>query len=460
MPESITIGTSRQLLLDDLFFDRRDGIELVMHQPSVREPALESDRSWESGGVHYSSVLKDGDSYRMWYRADTGGDPTSPVDSESWICYAESSDGIAWEKPSLGIVSSVEGGGNNILFPDKVSGINPSVIIDPSAAPDRRYKMITRGSKPTNVLGYVSSDGIGWEPVPSNPLLSEPGPFDSQNVLAYDDEKGRYVIFCRGVDANRSGSFKGGIRAVRRSESEDFSTWSDLEQVLTGDASDPEDLHIYTNAAFRYARAQRAWMMFPMILYVDREVDANRLRGLSDVQFVTSRDGVVWDRRFRRPFLSPDRDPRNWVDRNPVMGIGMVETASDELSLYFSELLRCDDSRFTRCTIRMDGFASARGPYDRWGEFTTPVLNSEGRSLELNFRTTGGGRLRVEIQDATGRALPGASLDECNEMFGDHIDHRVTWGLTDRFDLAGAGCRLRFQLRDADLFSFRLTDED
>ena len=451
----IDVGTQRQLFLDKLFFDTQDGIELVAHEPERREVSVESDRSWESGGVHYSSVVQDGDRFRMWYRADTGGDPANAIDSESWVCYAESTDGITWEKPELGIVESVEAGRNNILFPDKASGINPSVIIDPSASGDERYKMIARGSGPANVLGYTSADGIAWEPVAENPLLSEPGPFDSHNVLAYDDEAERYVIYCRGVDTNRPGNFKDGIRAIRRAESKDFHTWSDMEIVVTADDDDPSDLHLYTNAAYRYTRAQRAWMMFPMILYVDREGNANSYPGLSDAQFIVSRDGVTWDRRFRRPFLSPGRDERDWVDRNPIVGIGMLQTAPDELSLYYSELLRCEDCRFSRCSIRLDGFVSARGPYDRWGEFKTPTLKTSGHALELNFKTTGGGVMEVEVQDADGTPVPGFSFDECDTLFGDHIEATVTWNGNSRFDLPGEVARLGFRLRDADLFAFR-----
>ena len=75
----IDVGTQRQLFLDKLFFDTQDGIELVAHEPERREVSVESDRSWESGGVHYSSVVQDGDRFRMWYRADTGGDPTNAI---------------------------------------------------------------------------------------------------------------------------------------------------------------------------------------------------------------------------------------------------------------------------------------------------------------------------------------------------------------------------------------------
>lgn len=453
----IDIGTRRQLLFDDRFVENAKGVTHVAHQPRPAEIAIESDRDWESGGVHYSSVVEDGGRYRMWYRADTGGDPTKAIDASSWVCYAESDDGIAWSKPNLGIVTDIDGGRNNILFPDRSAGINPCVIVDPSAASGERYKMITRGSNPTNVLGYVSADGIGWTAVDTNPLLAEPGPFDSHNTVVYDDEAGRYVIFCRGVDPSRSGSFKDGIRAIRRAESDDFRHWSSMSLVLTADERDPADLHLYTNAATRYTRAQAAWLMFPMILYVDRQGNADSYPGLSDVQFAASRDGILWERRFREPFLSPDLDPLNWVDRNPIVGPGILETSPTELSLYYSERLRDPACRFRRCTIRKDGFVSLHAGYDGWGEFTTPALRASGSKLDLNVRTSGGGGVSVELQTADGTAIPGRTHDDCDVIFGDAIDRPVTWNGKTRVD-SSADIRIRFRMRDAHLFAFRFAD--
>ena len=452
------IGTSRQLLFDDQFLDTSSNINHVMHPPTPAEVAVRSDKPWESAGVHYSSVIQDGDRFRMWYRADSGGDHNNATDAESWICYAESDDGIVWEKPELGIVTSVESGRNNILFPDKASGINPTVILDPSASNDDRYKLITRGSGPTNILGYTSPDGIRWSPVSTNPLLSEPGPFDSHNTVVYDDEQNRYVIFCRGVDTDRTGNFKDGIRAIRRSESSDFTSWSELELCLTADRDDPTDIHLYTNATHRYTQAQASWFMFPMVLYVDRDGNADSYPGLSDVQFATSRDGITWERRIREPFLSPDLDSQNWVDRNPVVGPGILQTGPTELSLYYSERLRDPACCFRRATLRTDGFVSLHAGYHEWGEFTTPVLQAEGNALDLNVKTSGGGTCLVEIQDEDGQAIPGHSIDDCDPIFCDRIDRRVTWSGSEHVDTT-RNIRLQIRMRDTHLYAFQFANK-
>ena len=54
------------------------------------------------------------------------------------------------------------------------------------------------------------------------------------------------------------------------------------------------------------------------------------------------------------------------------------------------------------------------------------------------------------------RSLPGFSLADCDELFGDAVDRTATWRDSDDLSsLAGQPVRLQFELRDADLFSFQ-----
>ena len=90
------------------------------------------------------------------------------------------------------------------------------------------------------------------------------------------------------------------------------------------------------------------------------------------------------------------------------------------------------------------------------GEFITKPLTFTGKSLSLNFATSAAGSLRVELQDARGKALPGYTLNDCDELFGDTVDRTVTWqSKSDLAALIGHGVRMRFVLRDADLFALQ-----
>ena len=62
----------------------------------------------------------------------------------------------------------------------------------------------------------------------------------------------------------------------------------------------------------------------------------------------------------------------------------------------------------------------------------------------------------MEIQDEKGKPIPGFSLDQCPEIIGDEISRIVSWEAgSDVGGLAGRPVRLRFVMKDADLYSLR-----
>ena len=87
----------------------------------------------------------------------------------------------------------------------------------------------------------------------------------------------------------------------------------------------------------------------------------------------------------------------------------------------------------------------------------TRPFRFSGSRLSLNFATSAGGGIRVELQDGDGKTLPGYGLDDCRELIGNEIDRSVLWkGVgSDVSGLAGRVVRARFVMRDADLYSLR-----
>jgi hypothetical protein len=94
------------------------------------------------------------------------------------------------------------------------------------------------------------------------------------------------------------------------------------------------------------------------------------------------------------------------------------------------------------------------------GELVTKPLRFDGSRLEINFSTSAAGSVRVEIQDPHSNPIPGFTLADCDEQFGDELDRVVSWkrgpGVS---ELSGKTVRLRFELKDADLYSFQFTRE-
>ncbi|NDK16147.1 MAG: hypothetical protein GW911_29320, partial [Armatimonadetes bacterium] len=109
-----------------------------------------------------------------------------------------------------------------------------------------------------------------------------------------------------------------------------------------------------------------------------------------------------------------------------------------------------------RYVLRVDGFVSAAAPLSG-GEVVTKPLTFDGGNLTLNAETSGAGGIQVELQDADGKPLEGYRLEECPEILCDSLRHTVRWESQggDLRALLGKPVRLRFVLRDADLYAFQ-----
>jgi hypothetical protein len=186
---------------------------------------------------------------------------------------------------------------------------------------------------------------------------------------------------------------------------------------------------------------------------------------ITDGLLMASRDGVLF-KRWNEAFLPPGPErPGTWNYGHQYIGWHMLETKSalagapNEISLYAVESYWTDNSSaLRRYTLRLDGFVSVQAPM-AGGELVTRPIRFQGRQLALNFSTSGAGSVRVEIQDAAGRPLPGFALADCPPVFGDAIDRRVHWTAgPDVGALAGQVIRLRFVLNDADLYAYQFQE--
>jgi hypothetical protein len=225
---------------------------------------------------------------------------------------------------------------------------------------------------------------------------------------------------------------------------------------MESDYGDSEREHLYTNAIVPHPRAPHIFIGFPKRFMPGRKVNPDHPDvGVSDGVFMSSRDGLHWDRRFMEAFLRPGRDLLNWGDRSNCIARGVLQTAEDELSIYYSEHYRHGSSRMRRATVRLDGFVSANAPH-KGGEFTTPLVTFAGDQLAINYATSAAGSVRVELRDRNNKPIPGFTLRQCSDIYGDEIERVVEW--TDGPDvgrLAGKQIRVRFVMKDADLYSLR-----
>ncbi|HEY8504768.1 MAG TPA: hypothetical protein VIL46_09310, partial [Gemmataceae bacterium] len=210
--------------------------------------------------------------------------------------------------------------------------------------------------------------------------------------------------------------------------------------------------HLYTNAVMPYPRAPHILIGFPTRFFPKTQQ--------VEPTFMASRDGRTFHRWLEPviPRTAPkDRDG----NRSNYMAWGLVQLPGKpgEYSVYASEAYYTGpDSRLRRFTYRVDGFVSARGG-EKGGELVTKPVTFRGDKLVINFKTSEKGLVRVELQGADGKPLPGFALADCGALNGDAIEQAVTWaGGGDVSKMAGKPVRLRFQLRDADVYSFRFAE--
>jgi hypothetical protein len=128
--EPVEIGSRLELFVDDHLIDRIEGAELRVHRPQPRELAIVCDQPWERRAPGPTSVLFDGERYRMYYRGMPAVDRPP-----NFTCYAESPDGKTWTKPEVGLWEYDGSKQNNIVWPTRPGGHNLAVFIDANPDP-------------------------------------------------------------------------------------------------------------------------------------------------------------------------------------------------------------------------------------------------------------------------------------------------------------------------------------
>lgn len=483
--EPIDIGNRRELFIDAHLIDELKGAERQLHHPVPQAEAITHDAAWEGAGSGYHSVIHDSGLYRMYHRGSALGVENGRLKVGRQVyCYAESRDGIHWDKPNLGLHEYNGSKDNNIFWTGVgIHNFAPFLDTNPDCPPESKFKALGGTAKEGGLFAFHSADGIHWTLMRKEPVVTE-GAFDSQNLAFWDAAAGKYRAyfrtFSKGITTGKVWK-PAGYRSIRTASSPDFLKWGD-EADLTYEDS-PEE-HLYTNQIAPYYRAPHILIGMPT-RYIERgwsksmrqlpQLEHREMRSKAHLRYGTaitegllmaSRDGVHFD-RWNEAFLRPGiQRPETWQYGQNYIAWNVVETKSqlpdapNELSLYASEGGWTGDSNvMRRYTLRLDGFVSINAGW-KGGELVTKPIRFDGNRLTINFATSAAGGIRVEIQDDAGKPYPGFSLDDCPDTFGDDVDRVVEWNNgADVSSLAGKSVRLRFVLRDADLYSLKFDEE-
>jgi len=448
--EPIRVGHHHQLFVDDHIIARRDNIGLSLHNPTKcpLNPVLQAEHPWESKGVAiYGTAMYDEDEgmFKMWYRA---------IDDTCYVCYATSADGFTWQKPILNVMPHRGSTANNIVWGSHSFYIDGfAVYKDPREEdPARLYKMLTyKGHR--GFAAMVSPDGIHW----SGPV-NDPAAHDTGDVISmyYDSGLGKYVALLkrRFVYQDPDGAEKR-KRARLVSFSDDFTHWSEPQFSLVPDEQDPASTEFYSHVAFMYEGMRIGYISNFL-------VETERI----DSQLCYSRDGHKWERyRERIPFLP--NGPEGTLDAGMLIpGASDLIVRDGRLWIYYfganvdhAGRMYGDELKYGigLARLRLDGFVSADADADG-GTLTTKAIVCSGRTLRVNVDAPRG-EVRAELLDEAGEPIEGYDLACCLPYTGDSISAPLMWHGRGTEGLIDRPVRIRFDLKNAQLYSFWFAEE-
>jgi hypothetical protein len=448
----------RYLVLDSRIIESTENMALtvgVVHKDK-NNPLFGEDKPWEPRFDNpYSSVIYDEEEkiYKCWYSIFTKSDYEALAPEkrawEEWkegdrdygVCYATSKDGITWEKPELGLLEYNGSKKNNIVI---FYNHGVAVIKDlHETDPQKRYKAIHPEEE--NSLVWFSADGIHWgEKIDVGPIDNG----DTNQAIWWDDDLQKYVLITRHWGgANTTGRYgRMGHRQKVRSESSDFLNWSKTELVIEG-----LDLRMQIHDMLVIPHAG---VYLGMVGLFDIEASKQWC------ELAWSADSKEWNRIQPGKPLIPNGSVMGDYDWGCIFASKPI-IKKDEILLYYG----ANDGRFMAwrsgylalARMRPDGFAGYEqiaGGSNKTGSLTTKSLEVVGNSLGISADVAPSGFVKVTILDKNNEQIAEGELVTTTVS-----DSKIKWKENFDFsDLKNQNIRLKFELREAKIFSFSFQD--
>ena len=474
-----TIFPRKHLFIDDFIIEEMQGLRRTLNQPEKHagNPIMVAEKPWELAGIDMPFVVFDKEEqlFKMAYRA-TGPGPTGGIGDQTRnanTCYAQSADGIHWERPDLGVREGIDGSTKNNLIILSALGIEGNAIplqfgIDPGDPdPDRRFKMFIKdqlGGKalPNYVVGVAfSPDGIHWREHITEPYMTHNSRFGGMM-----NPEAKYTYIGQGGDFD-------GTRKIKRMESNDFIQWSGAWTVIDRDLNDPPGTQFYGMFTDPVCSHTYAGLQFGLLqIYHTPPYGENRphpfryssFPDIIDAELAVSRDSIRWLRAGERQTFLPCGPEGSW-------DAGMVFSSyplfrEDKIFIFYSgsdyphygpPKGTDADRGIGLATLRKDGFVSVECDGSKPGWLMTrsfyPIHARQSNDLRAEaycVKTSAiavnadakDGELRAELLDHQGSVVPGHSVEDSDPIREDVFDGKLSWnGKTDI-------SRLRDQLED------------
>ena len=465
-----TRGESTLFSFDDVSIPFTRNLRMTMHPPR-KHPGNPLVRRGPPGapdsfGVQfYGSIVRHEGKFKLWYVAV---DEELNRHSGSVTCwrpaYAESRDGIHWEKPNLGLVEYKGDRDNNLVLmePAPLGTINLKVLVEPEDPdPNRRYKMIAHtcvveGKKKgqSTLCPLFSADGVRWrlgvDAVPVNGLL----PKEKMVIPPHHFEGAGGLYKWQGLYSAAGQGGRGTLahsgRPIVTYRSPDLIHWSETLHVSflregqheAFPEGEGEETHEGVSVWHRgnvLLGLYGLWHGAPE--WKDRTLDLG---------FLISNDGI----HFREPvtdlvYLRRGEDGE-WDQGGLIQGHGF-ENVGDKTYLWYGAW----DLRVGLSFVPRGGVGLATLDRDRLGSlsvldpagpasFVTSALNNHlPATLWINADgLSADARLRVELLDALERPLPGYSGGEAAIVEQSALRTPISWGGEERIADLGTAFKI------------------
>ncbi|HPA44973.1 MAG TPA: hypothetical protein PLG59_05010 [bacterium] len=454
----VKIDSTHQLFLDDYLIASVENIEREIHHPHKHpnNPLIVPDEPWEDAGIVFQIVRRDEVTgrFRMWYAGHVRYDLPSGISVRFPTLYAESQDGIHWEKPDLGLFEFESSKSNNIVIP---AGNPFGMIIEPNDPdPARRYKAIV-WHEPKYVpregyFLYTSPDGIHWTRETEQPLLvslqgytmPQSGIGDT-SIFRWDPRLMKYICDVKFV-------LPGKFRCRGMMESDDLIHWTSPRMTLYPDELDEPDSQVYGHLSFCY---ESMWIGFLRMMHTERTGWKQ-----TTIELTASRDGRHWTRVGKREEFLPLGNPGEWdadyhdPSWDPIL-------VGDELWIYYRSVNRDPSDKNPNvghaiglATLRRDGFVSLNGS-DPTGVVITRPLTFAGESLFINAEVAENGWIKASLLDDARNPIRDFGLEDTVTVKTGGISVPVVWKNIDVYRLPkGDHVRLQFEIKNAKIYSF------
>ena len=479
--EPVHIGHEPQFVFDNHIVDnhwaihyKRQAVTRIVHQATkhAANPVMPHD------APSYCSVAYDEPAkrFRMYYQANIrattllpdGTQETLPSSEKgrkfkTYVAYAESKNGISWERPDLGLFPWVKQKPNNIVVAraesDQTETCGPYLLEVPeSARRGYRWLMLYRakGRDPGDYNGIRirgSQDGIHWDEKGDTRIAHLHS--DHHNTVSFDADRNEFVMYCRAKHIYRAFGDNmldtGASRRVARMSSSDlWADWLEVSQPQTILVPDEIDSQTHFNFFYGMPTRHRYGIYWGFL-------EPFRMNDFIQSELAVSRDGFHFERFGGRQPIIPYGDEGSWDDEMIFASPQWLEVG-DEWWIYYSGWdgphgTPDRNGAIGLATIRKEGFVSLRGPQGG-GVVCTRSLVWPGGDLAVNAAATDG-VLRVRVSDGRRRPTEGFDYDDCKDFSGDSVSHPVRWKERSLDELKGQTVRLEFFLQKADLFTFR-----